>query len=205
MGRALVVEGGHAADGSDAVAFMAAVPGGAALPSAVLMVVAMTAPTWAGPLEHLWRRALARRRMGSVVGYLLAFIAMWTAGLLLLEELAGALARSVGSSWADALLAGAVALFWHGTERRGLAVAQCHWRPALPAFGLSSRIAPAGWGAGMACWCLVACGPLMLAAMVVPIGGHVPMALATLVMLVERAVPRRTFRRPLAGLQPVAR
>jgi predicted metal-binding membrane protein len=154
------------------------------------MVLAMMAPLLAVPLTHLWTRSLARRRVRAVTLFLLPYVALWTAAMILLAVASVAM-MALGIGWIVSL---AVAALWQSTPARQANLNRCHRLPRLAVFGWSADRDCLAYGFASGLWCVGACWALMLVPMFVE-SGHFAVMLAVMAfLLAERRLPGRAVR-----------
>lgn len=126
-----------------------------------LMVAAMMTPLLIEPLRHGLARSLRRRRPRAVGLLVLAHLAVWLVGGLMLEALASLLLGGLGPS--QALAAGlAVALLWQVAPVAQRLANRHHAHPPLAAFGAAADADLVAYGVRHAASCLGVCWPVML-------------------------------------------
>jgi predicted metal-binding membrane protein len=162
-------------------------------PSAVLlqwvaMLVAMTPPLLGGPILRLWKGSLARRRAAMIACFALGYALVWTFAGVALRGAVLALTRAF-DRWAFVISIGLVLGWWLASGRQ-YAHVRAHAAPRLRVFGVAAFADGARYGLRHGLWCLCACWPLMLAALLAPIGRGPAMFAAAVLMIAERYAPR---------------
>jgi len=156
-----------------------------------LMLLAMTPPLLAQPIRRLWRASLARRRATVIAAFVLAYGLVWMAagGVLIAAAAVLGAAGPAGLGIAAALV---VALGLSPARRACLG--RAHRAPRLRIFGLAAELDGFAYGARSGIWCVGACWPLMLAPLLAG-GAQLPvMAVAAILMTLQRLVPVSSLR-----------
>lgn len=163
------------------------------------MLFAMMPMLLLQPLDHLWRRSLARRRWRTIAVFLFGYFAIWTASAPILAALA-AILRSLGEGIVPPIAALALASFWQATPLRQRCVNRCHAFPRLRAFGWRADLDGLRYGASLGLACFGACWAWMTLPLV---GDAYHLALMALIggML---ALERQARSRPPAWRVPFA-
>jgi len=173
-----------------------------------LMIVAMMLPASIGSIRATAARSLWRRRQRAVAEHVLGFAAVWLA----------LVAASAGAIWL--LGGGSPPSFGRGASALVLSVAAL-WqltpvkRRSLRAHHRTRPLAPSGFRADRDClvygaesgWrCVLSCGPMMVAMLLV-MPGLATMAVLMIVMMVERyryRPPRRSSAAVIGALAAAA-
>lgn len=150
---------------------------------ALAMAAVMALPATNDPLRHVLRSSFPDRAVRHCALFLLAFAAAWSAFALAasLAVLASARLGPVPIAAAALLLAAA----WQTLPARRNALGRCHGTIPIYPDGTAGLRSSARFGLRVGRACVVACGPLMLAAMLSPL--PVPaMAAAAALAALER-------------------
>lgn len=125
------------------------------------MLLAMTPPLLAVPLQRVWRSSLSRRRAAAIFVFLLGYGTVWVlAGpLFLLTTIAMHSLLGAGA----AISGGALIVAWQSSWLKRRCLTLCHQAPSLRLFGLGAWQDVARYGVWIGFWCLGSCGPLMIA------------------------------------------
>lgn len=127
------------------------------------MMTAMMAPLLAGPLLHVWRQSLSRRRPRAILLFLTGYILVWMiTGIILIPGAIFLQTISLSVGMAPAFIGALVALIWQITPFKQLSLNRCHKRRALLAFGVKAEIDSIRFGAERAIWCVGTCWAFML-------------------------------------------
>jgi predicted metal-binding membrane protein len=154
-----------------------------------VMVAAMMAPLPGDPLAYLARRSFAGRRWRSAALFGAGYGAVWLAAGAPLLALAIA-ARATLPAWAPPwALALAAAALWQGSPARQRCLNGCCRRPPLAAFGRAADRDALGFGLAHGAWCVGACAPLMLAALLAGPAHLAAMAAVAVFAFAERLEP----------------
>lgn len=149
------------------------------------MVLAMSPPLLIREVGRVWRGSLRRRRSSLVVVFVSGYGAAWLAA-----GVVSVLARPLVPAPPPALVIAGV-LLWLSSPARQRALNACHRVPTLRAFGAAASRDAVGYGLSTGLWCLVACGPIMLTAMLAT-GHHLlAMSVAAVLVTAERYQPAR--------------
>jgi len=154
----------------------------------IAMLIAMTPPLLDGPIQRLRKGSLARRRAAMIACFVAGYALVWIFAGVALEGAVSALARAF-DRW-DFVIALALALGWRFAPGQEFAHARAHAAPRLRVFGAAAFADAARYGLQHGLWCLFACWPLMLAALLAPIGRGPAMFAAAALMIAERYAPR---------------
>lgn len=167
-----------------------------------LMVIAMMLPTLSGAITqihlssctHLKVRAILLSISGYLACWILAGVALFGAALSLRLMLLG--------NQLPFLLSVALAVFWHLTPWKQMALNKCHSRPTISAFTptIWRDSLQIGFSRGLAC--IINCWALMLLALLVPTHHFLVMIIIAVWLWAERAEPPRL---PYYGLRPLPR
>jgi predicted metal-binding membrane protein len=157
----------------------------------LLMLLAMMPPLLARPIRHLWRRSLRRRRMRAIALFAAAYTAVWLLGGVVL--LAAAIMLR-GFAEVAVVPAAAIAFLWQATPVKQVCLNGCHRLPPLATFGLAADLDCLRFGFTAGSWCVGTCWALMLVPLAAGAAHLTLMAVASLVMLLERLGPPRPAR-----------
>jgi predicted metal-binding membrane protein len=152
------------------------------------MLVAMTPPLLDGPILRLWKGSLARRRAGMIACFVVGYAFVWIFAGAALGGAVSALALAF-DRWAF-VVALALALGWWLAPGQQYVHVRAHASPRLRVFGAAAFADGARYGLQHGLWCICACWPLMLAALLAPIGRGPAMFAAAVLMIAERYAPR---------------
>jgi predicted metal-binding membrane protein len=155
-----------------------------------LMVVAMMAPSLAGPFLHLWYRSLSRHRWRSMAFFIVGYLSTWMAAYALMVVAAFFLHALAGSALVAGLAAVLACVAWQISPTRMLCLARCHLRPRLSIFGLAALTDPLFFGITLATWCITTCWALMLLPLCISDARLPLMAAGTLLVVSERTGQR---------------
>lgn len=173
-----------------------------------LMLLAMMPPLLAGPLTHVWRSSLARRRHRALGLFVAGYAAAWMAAGPFLIALALALQVSAGES--SGPLAVAAAILWTLTPWSRRALNRGHRLAPLALRGAGAASDAVRFGLVHGGWCIVSCWPWMMIPLVVLSWHSGLMVLVGALMLAQRLSPpsRPRWRLLLGGgrsrITPVA-
>jgi predicted metal-binding membrane protein len=173
----------------------------------VLMLLAMMIPLTLGPIRRVSERSLWRRRHRAIAVFLLGYLSSWlllgmTASVLL-KRFTPIDQRDLPIATALALLAAAA---WQLTGMKRWALASCHRTMAIAPDGWKAERDAFRYGALIARYCLLSCGPAMLVTL---LAGHqiALLALTGAILIAERWAPRldgRVTAAALLGLSALA-
>jgi predicted metal-binding membrane protein len=154
----------------------------------MLMLLAMTPPLLATPLMHVWRSSLPRRRLGALVAFVAAYVAVWLAAAPALILAAILLLSTLGAG-GGLLAALAVAGVWSAGPWQRKALNFSHLPRRIGLFGWAPWRDSAAFGVVHAGWCVASCWTWMVLPLTAGRWHVAAMALAGLIMLVERLAP----------------
>lgn len=152
----------------------------------LLMLAAMMSPTLIFPIIYIRSRSFANRRGRSVALFVLGYLAVWTAVTPLLFAVQVAAMSLAPHSWLAASAALAVVLVWQCCPLRQICLNRCHAHRELAAFGSAADRSAIRFGLEHGFYCAGSCWALMLLPMLLPVGQVVAMAVATVVIFVDR-------------------
>lgn len=153
----------------------------------LLMLTAMMTPLLVPAVRHVHERSFARRRTRVTTLFVGAYALVWlVAGIGLSGVAAGLLPREPPLAVGVALTG---ALVWQLTPLKGRCLNRVHAHPSLPAFGRASDAGVVRFGLVHACWCVGACGPLMLVPLVAGAAAPLAMTAVALWLYAERFEP----------------
>lgn len=158
----------------------------------ILMVVAMMLPLTLTQVDCLAARTFRSDQWRVIFAFVSSYLAVWVAlavPTILLMMLARAGLQSFGPAVGAPLIPFSLAALWWVSRFRAVALARCHYRPALAAKGVAAVRGAAGLGLTNGVYCAATCLPLMLAVQIAG-GGVLGMALLGLMILAERAAHR---------------
>lgn len=165
-----------------------------------VMSVAMMVPLTLPAVRHVAHNSLRVRRARAIAIYLGVFVGGWVlVGLVALPVLSG-LRGGLGIDGSLLLVAALVgAAAWQLTPAKRRALFACRRTVPLPPLGSRADVACARYGIQQSTRCLVACGPIMLAMVLVERGALAWMAGLTAIVVAE-ALPLLGQRliRPIA-------
>jgi predicted metal-binding membrane protein len=152
----------------------------------LIMLVAMMSPLLADPIRHLWISSLPRRRWIAVVLFLAAYVFIWMlagAVLILTTILLRILA---GDGWLAISVILALAIAWQSSPWKQKCLNRCHWTPRLSPFGLAAGWDCLQYGISNGFWCVGSCWALMLLPLVAVHLHLTLMAIAGVLLAIER-------------------
>ena len=158
----------------------------------LIMLIAMMSPLLADPIHHLWISSLPRRRWIAVVLFLAAYVFIWMlAGVVLI--LTTILLRILtGDGWlATFAPILALAIAWQSSPWKQKCLNRCHWTPRLSPFGLAAGWDCLRYGIVNGFWCVGSCWALMLLPLVAVHFHLTLMAIADVILAIERYRPAR--------------
>jgi predicted metal-binding membrane protein len=165
------------------------------------MILAMAPPLLLREVGRLWRASLRRLRHLTLASFLCGYVGIWVlAGVALstLSEWVSGRAERIAVSIALVVL-------WHCSPARQRCLNACHRVPTLRVFGTAALWDSLRYGLSTGCYCVAACGLLMLLVVLVKDYHLAVMAVATAVTTIERYLPARrpVWRLPvLRGRSP---
>jgi predicted metal-binding membrane protein len=150
-----------------------------------LMVIAMMSPALIAPIRYIELRSFARRRLRSIMYFVLGYFAVWmAAGCLFLG--AQSLLAVAGGSSLPVVLAALVAVVWQCSPAKQLCLNRCHAHVPFGAFGLAADLGKLRFGFIHGVWCFASCWAIMFAALLLPRWHFVGMVAATVFIASER-------------------
>ena len=178
------------------------------LASWLLMSFAMMVPATLPAVRHVAFNSIEARRARAMAIYVVAYLAVWGAFGVIAFALIVSTRTLIAAAIDRALFAIvlAVATGWQLTRIKRRAISACKRTVPLPPHGLRADRACARFGMLQAWRCILACWPLMLlmAAMPHPHALLPMIALATIVLVEERASNRDRLIVPIACVLAVA-
>lgn len=152
----------------------------------LMMLCAMMPLLLIQPAAHLWRRSLARRRWRALAWFCLGYFGVWLCAAALLPPLAVGL-RIFGTHATPPMAVALACLgFWQSTPFRQHCLNRCHYVPHLCAFGWRSDRDGMRYGVDHGAACLGACWPWMLLTLTTDAHHLASMAVAGMVLALER-------------------
>jgi predicted metal-binding membrane protein len=183
----------------------AAAPVGVAAAAWLLMVVAMMGPVMVPRVRRVARGCLGRERLPATAATLAGALGVWS-GVGVVAVALGTVAGAGRQPAVDPLVVATVWLVvagWQLTPPKSAALARCHALRLPP--GRATVRSWATGGAAYAAWCVVSCGPAMIAMVLT---GHplVLMAMLTVGLTAERVAhrPQRAVHRLAGGITAAA-
>jgi predicted metal-binding membrane protein len=161
------------------------------------MILAMAPPLLLREVGRLWRASLRRLRHLTIASFLCGYAGIWLLAGVALSTLFG----WVTVTSERITVAVALVVLWHCSPARQRCLNACHRVPTLRVFGTAAQWDSLRFGVSTGCYCVAACGLLMLLVLVVRNYHLAAMAVATAVTTLERYLPAR---RPVWRL-PVVR
>lgn len=156
-------------------------------PSLLTLTIGWTAMTLAmmplfvtGPVAHIRRCTLPRRRFWATLLFGVGYSLCWMAAGVVLAPLALLLA-SILETWAAAILMLGIALCWSASPLAQVARNACHRRQRIGAFGVTADLDCVRQGIVMGLACVGTCWPWML---LPAIAGDAHLAVMTMVILI---------------------
>jgi predicted metal-binding membrane protein len=155
-----------------------------------IMLITMMPPLMSGPLLHVWRRSLTRRRLRAVLLFIAGFGLVWLMAGVPLMTMSIVIRGIVGGSeWCAIAFALAIALLWQASPLKQITLNRCHRRPPLAAFGLAAETDALRYGADLGLWCVGACWATMTLALSASGLAHVMLMMAVTIMSLAERVP----------------
>jgi predicted metal-binding membrane protein len=165
------------------------------------MILAMGPPLLLREVGRLWRTSLRGLRHLTIASFLCGYAAIWLLAGVALSTLLG----WVAASSARVAVAVALVVLWHCSPARQRCLNACHRVPTLRVFGTAAQWDSLRYGVSTGCYCVAACGLVMLLVLLVKDYHLAVMAVASAVMTLERYLPARrpVWRLPvLRGRSP---
>lgn len=160
-----------------------------------LMLVAMMSPPLIAPVRHIFDRSFKRRRVRSVMLFVVGYGAIWMpaggvllAGMLVLSLLAPQ------SYLPAALGVGLMAFVWQCSPIKQRCLNRGHNHRELAAFGIAADLDALRFGITHGAWCFGFCWALMLFPIMVSQGHIAAMAAVSFVMISDRLEQPRPLR-----------
>jgi predicted metal-binding membrane protein len=159
------------------------------------MSLAMMAPLLSQPVELLWQRSLARRRIRAIALFVAGYGVVWSLAGVVLTVAAKMLDSQADVTGIPGFAAAtAIAIAWQMFPGRQICLNRCHRAPRLSAFGFVADIDCLGYGMTTGVWCAGSCWALML----LPLTAgtmHLPvMAFISVLLVAERMRAARPVR-----------
>lgn len=161
----------------------------------LVMVLAMTPPLLIREIGGVWRSSLRRARYLTVASFVIGYAAIWMVAGEILSTLLALMTIKTG----HIVLAAALAFLWHGSPARQRCLNACHRAPTLRMFGAAAQWDSIRYGVRTGGNCVAACFLVMLLAFMFTKHHFAIMAVAAVVMTVERYLPARRPRWRFAG------
>lgn len=154
-----------------------------------LMVVAMMPPLVSPPLNHVTVSSLKSRRRRAGAIFLTGYGAIWLAAGLAIVPLALAVRLAFGDlAFPYTLVAASI---WSCSPLAQLSRNRCHRLARIGLRGVRADADCLRQATTIGPWCILSCGPWMLAVMTLETGHVVAMALVTLALVLDRMMPTR--------------
>jgi predicted metal-binding membrane protein len=171
----------------------------------LVMLCAMMLPLLHAPLLQVRAGGPVRHRASAVLAFLIAYIAIWMATIVLLVALTSLLRLATASrTLAGPLIALGIAAAWQVTPVKRRCLHTCGTAP-MPRPGFAHELAAARHGVMVAGACVGSCWALMALPFCFEGAPHLMvMAAVALIMLYERYGPAGTNRGSRAGLLALA-
>ena len=156
------------------------------------MLAAMMPLLLLWPLEHIWARSLADRRVRAMGLFFLGYAGAWLFAMALLVLVSSALRMAMDRGTLSAfLIALGAAVVWQGSAIKRVLLNRCHALPSLPAFGAAAEWGSFKFGMETGLYCVGACWALMLLPLLAGSLHLAVMAAVAIFMLHERhATPK---------------
>ena len=149
------------------------------------MILAMTPPLLIREIAYLWRSSLRRARYLAVTSFVIGYAAVWMISGAALSTLLGLITINTG----HIVLAAVLAILWHASPARQRPLNACHRLPALRVFGPAAHWDSIRYGVQTGGNCVAACFLVMLLTFMVTRQHLATMAIAAVVMTIERYLP----------------
>lgn len=153
------------------------------------MLTAMMAPLLVPVLRHVHARSLPSRRRRTLTLLVAAYVAVWTAGGLVLFGLAAAVRAGAGSGAVAIGSAIAAAALWQLSPLKQRCLNRHHVQPLIAAFGRPADRDALRFGGTHALWCLGSCWALMMVPLLFDRWHLAAMAVVTLYLWAESFDP----------------
>ena len=151
------------------------------------MILAMAPPLLVREIGRLWRTSLRRLRHLTIASFVTGYGGVWLlAGLVL-----SIILRSMTVSSGRTAIAVALIALWLCSPARQRCLNACHRLPTLRVFGVTSQWDALRYGISTGCYCVAACGFVMLLVLLATNDHLMVMGLAAVVTTLERYLPAR--------------
>ncbi len=160
----------------------------------LMMLVAMMSPLLIGPIRHLWRSSLSRKRWLAIVSFLISYVAIWMlAGLVLMLSVRLLQLLMIDEWFAVPGIALVLLMIWQVSPWKQASLNHCHWTPRIYPFGLTFVGDCLRYGMVAGFWCIGGCWSLMLLPLTIPWApvSFSLMAVIELILMIERYQPSR--------------
>jgi hypothetical protein len=154
------------------------------------MVLAMAPLLLVREIGRLWRGSLRRRRLLTVAVFVSGYGLVWMLVGAVAAPLADLLSAGTGSAW----IAVALAALWLCSPARQRCNNVCHRAPTLRVFGWPAQVDALRYGVVTGAACAATCGPIMVLVLLAADFHVLAMAIATVLLTVERYRPARRPR-----------
>jgi predicted metal-binding membrane protein len=154
------------------------------------MIAAMAPLLLIREIGRLWSSSLRRTRYLTVISFVIGYVAIW----LLAGEAVSTLLGLTTITTGHIVLTAALTVLWHLSPARQRRLNACHRVPPLRMFGVSAQWDAIRYGVRSGGNCVAACFLVMLLAFMIPSNHFAIMAVAAVVMTVERYLPARRAR-----------
>jgi hypothetical protein len=186
----------HPLPSAHAMPGMAAAPAvhmGASAPAFSMwaaMVLAMAPLLLFREIGRLWRGSLRRRRLLTVAVFVSGYGLVWMLVGAVAVPLAALLSTGPGPAWTAVALVG----LWQCSPARQRCLNFCHRAPTLRVFGWAAQGDAVRYGVATGGACAATCGPIMVLVLLAADFHVLAMAIATVLLTVERYRPARRPR-----------
>lgn len=172
------------------------------------MCIATMIPAALPAIRHVGRNSLRRRQQRAVAGFLLTYLAVWTAAGAVTLPILNLMEQAVPQRILI-ITAAAGAGLWAVLPLQIKFRRACHLTVPLPPHGLRAHVACARFGLRHGLACLGVCGPLMLLMAVTLHDGLLWMVALSILVTAAKLAPRRwrpgVIRMPVRCTRPPRR
>jgi predicted metal-binding membrane protein len=154
-----------------------------------LMIVAMMAPMTLQPLCHIRVSAFSDRLWRSAALFMIGYATLWFLACFAMRACEALLNRGINDARLQFGLVAMIAIVWQVSPMKQRCLNQCHYHPALAAFGWKADLDVLRFGVQHGVWCIGSCWALMLFVESVSQWHFVGMGAVALIMFCERLEP----------------
>lgn len=163
----------------------------------IIMVLAMMLPKLISPIEHVYLKSLKRKRLSSILLFIIGYVLVWTIVGLFMNLVITILTNKMPGSYIPAVVIGGIALVWQFSPIKQRFLNLGHDHRAIEAFGWSASKDACRFGMEHGIWCFGSGWALMWFPMLLPQGHNLAMLLVMFIMVSEHMerpqIPRWRF------------